>query len=240
VTDIVAAEGRRMGIYGERVLPRIINFVGGMKAIELVRRRVCEGLAGDVVEIGFGSGLNIPFYPAAVTRVDAVEPAHLARKLADKRLTATSIPVRRSGLDGQSLPFRGRQLRRRPVHVDAVHYPRCRRRSWRVAPGPSLPGITGTSDGLPSRSRTLLASPRQQASAISAHRWWLPGPQRRRSGFLGTCPAPAPGTAHEELSLVEGAGVDRVRDVYMDARNSAALNSVVACGSPADAAKEDR
>jgi ubiquinone/menaquinone biosynthesis C-methylase UbiE len=94
-----------MGIYGERVLPRIIDFVGGMKAIEPVRRRVCEGLAGDVVEIGFGSGLNIPFYPAAVTRVDAVEAADLAWKLADKRVTATSIPVQRSGLDGQSLPF---------------------------------------------------------------------------------------------------------------------------------------
>jgi SAM-dependent methyltransferase len=94
-----------MGIYGERVLPRIINFVGGMKAIEPVRRRVCEGLAGDVVEIGFGSGLNIPFYPPAVTRVDAVEPADLAWKLADKRVAATSIPVERSGLDGQSLPF---------------------------------------------------------------------------------------------------------------------------------------
>jgi ubiquinone/menaquinone biosynthesis C-methylase UbiE len=94
-----------MGIYGERVLPRIINFVGGMKAIEPVRRRVCEGLAGDVVEIGFGSGLNIPFYPAAVTRVDAVEPADLAWKLAEKRVTATSVLVQRSGLDGQSLPF---------------------------------------------------------------------------------------------------------------------------------------
>ena len=94
-----------MGIYGERVLPRILNVAGGMKAIEPVRRRVCEGLAGDVVEIGFGSGLNIPFYPPAVTRVDAVEPADLAWKLADKRVAATSIPVQRSGLDGQSLPF---------------------------------------------------------------------------------------------------------------------------------------
>jgi ubiquinone/menaquinone biosynthesis C-methylase UbiE len=94
-----------MGIYGERVLPRILNFAGGMKAIEPVRRRVCEGLAGNVVEIGFGSGLNIPFYPAAVTSVDAVEPADLAWKLADKRVMTTSIPVKRSGLDGQSLSF---------------------------------------------------------------------------------------------------------------------------------------
>jgi SAM-dependent methyltransferase len=94
-----------MGIYGERVLPRIINFACGLKAVEPLRRRVCEGLAGDVIEIGFGSGLNVPFYPAAITRVDAVEPARLAWDLAEKRLAAAAVPVQRCGLDGQSLPF---------------------------------------------------------------------------------------------------------------------------------------
>jgi SAM-dependent methyltransferase len=94
-----------MGIYGERVLPRIINFACGLKGVEPLRRRVCEGLAGDVIEIGFGSGLNVPFYPAAVTRVDAVEPADLAWNLAGKRLAGATVPVQRCGLDGQSLPF---------------------------------------------------------------------------------------------------------------------------------------
>ncbi len=94
-----------MGLYGEQVLPRIINVACGLKGVEPLRRRVCEGLEGDVVEIGFGSGLNIPFYPAAVTRVAAVEPADVGWELADKRLRATSVPVDRAGLDGQSLPF---------------------------------------------------------------------------------------------------------------------------------------
>jgi ubiquinone/menaquinone biosynthesis C-methylase UbiE len=94
-----------MGIYGEQVLPRIVNVVGGMKAAEPLRDRVCTGLNGDVVEIGFGSGLNIPFYPDRVARVAAIEPADVGWKLADKRLEATRIPVERSGLDGQSLPF---------------------------------------------------------------------------------------------------------------------------------------
>jgi ubiquinone/menaquinone biosynthesis C-methylase UbiE len=94
-----------MGIYSERVLPRIIDVACGVKSAEPIRRRVCEGLAGEVVEIGFGTGLNVPFYPAAITRVTAVEPADMAWKLADKRLTSTIVPVERSGLDGQSLPF---------------------------------------------------------------------------------------------------------------------------------------
>jgi SAM-dependent methyltransferase len=94
-----------VGIYAERVLPRIINVVCGMKTSNPLRQRVCEGLHGRVVEIGFGSGLNVPFYPAAVSVVSAVEPADLGWKLAQKRIGASSIPIERSGLDGQSLPF---------------------------------------------------------------------------------------------------------------------------------------
>ena len=94
-----------MGFYGEQVVPRIINRACGTKAVEPLRRRVCAGLAGEVVEIGFGSGLNVPFYPAAVTGVTAVEPSDVGWKLAAGRLQAAAVPVRRSGLDGQALPF---------------------------------------------------------------------------------------------------------------------------------------
>jgi ubiquinone/menaquinone biosynthesis C-methylase UbiE len=94
-----------MGIYAEQVLPRVINVCCAMGEAKPLRRRVCEGLAGDVVEIGFGSGLNVPHYPTAVTRVDAVEPSDTAWNLAAKRLAATGTPVRRAALDGQSLPF---------------------------------------------------------------------------------------------------------------------------------------
>jgi SAM-dependent methyltransferase len=94
-----------VGFYGEHVLPRIVNVACGLKAAGPLRQRVCEGLEGEVVEIGFGSGLNVPFYPEAVSRVAAIEPADVGWKLAEKRLRETSVPVQRSGLDGQSLPF---------------------------------------------------------------------------------------------------------------------------------------
>jgi ubiquinone/menaquinone biosynthesis C-methylase UbiE len=94
-----------MGLYADQVLPRIINVACGMKANAELRQRVCEGLHGQVVEIGFGSGHNVPFYPDTVTGVAAVEPADLGWKLAGKRLAETSVPVERSGLDGQSLPL---------------------------------------------------------------------------------------------------------------------------------------
>ncbi len=94
-----------VGFYGSQVLPRIVNLVCGVKSSDRLRKRVCAGLVGEVVEIGFGSGLNVPFYPPTVTRVAAVEPADLGWKLAAKRLNASDVVVTRAGLDGESLPL---------------------------------------------------------------------------------------------------------------------------------------
>jgi ubiquinone/menaquinone biosynthesis C-methylase UbiE len=94
-----------VGVYGEQVLPRIVNVVCNLKESVPQRRRACAGLAGEVLEIGFGSGLNIPYYPPGVSEVFAIEPADVAWKLARKRVDATPIPIHRAGLDGQALPF---------------------------------------------------------------------------------------------------------------------------------------
>jgi SAM-dependent methyltransferase len=94
-----------MGVYGDHVLPRIVDVACGLKTVRPLRQRVCAGLEGEVLELGFGSGHNVPFYPPAVSRVAAIEPAEVSWKLAAKRVSASPVPVERSGLDGQSLPF---------------------------------------------------------------------------------------------------------------------------------------
>lgn len=94
-----------MGFYGDRVLPRILDLVGDAPAVRPLRGRVCAGLHGRVVEIGFGSGLNVPHYPAAVTSVAAVEPSDVAWQLAARHVAASPVPVERVGLDGQALPL---------------------------------------------------------------------------------------------------------------------------------------
>jgi ubiquinone/menaquinone biosynthesis C-methylase UbiE len=94
-----------MGLYATHVLPRIINVACGMKSADPLRRRVCERAHGEVLEIGFGSGLNVAHYPPAVTGVAAIEPADVGWKLARQRVADSRVPIRRTGLDGQSLPL---------------------------------------------------------------------------------------------------------------------------------------
>jgi len=94
-----------MGFYGEQVLPRIIDVACGVKSAAPLRRRVCQGLRGQVVEIGFGTGHNVPYYPSAVEGVVAIEPSDVGWRLAAERVAAADVPVRRAGPDGQSLPF---------------------------------------------------------------------------------------------------------------------------------------
>jgi ubiquinone/menaquinone biosynthesis C-methylase UbiE len=94
-----------MGYYEKHVVPRLVNLACGAKPLRPLRERVCAGLTGEVIEVGFGSGHNISHYPAAVQRVTAVEPSDLGWQLAAKRRAAATLPIERSGLDGQRLPF---------------------------------------------------------------------------------------------------------------------------------------
>lgn len=93
-----------VGFYSDQILPRIINRVLDGGEFREIRGRVSAGLSGAVLEVGFGSGLNVPHYPTQIGRVLAVDPATVGRKLAAARVAATSVPVEYIDLDGGSLP----------------------------------------------------------------------------------------------------------------------------------------
>jgi ubiquinone/menaquinone biosynthesis C-methylase UbiE len=93
-----------MGFYEREVLPRVVDVALRGKQLDALRARVSARLAGEVLEIGFGSGRNVPHYPASVTRVRAVDPALVGRKLAANRVAASTVPVEYVGLDGERLP----------------------------------------------------------------------------------------------------------------------------------------
>ncbi len=94
-----------MGLYRQQVLPRIIDRACGTAELRHWRRQVADGLFGAVVEIGFGSGLNMAAYPPEVELVYAVEPAAVARKMAGSRIAAAAARVEHIGLDGQAIPL---------------------------------------------------------------------------------------------------------------------------------------
>jgi ubiquinone/menaquinone biosynthesis C-methylase UbiE len=94
-----------VGVYRDQVLPRLTDRLLGTKEFGKLRREACDGLHGDVVEVGFGSGLNVAYLPDAVTGVWAVEPSGTATKLAAKRIVASPTPVHVVGLDGERLDF---------------------------------------------------------------------------------------------------------------------------------------
>jgi ubiquinone/menaquinone biosynthesis C-methylase UbiE len=95
-----------VGVYNDQILPRIINVACGSKSFgKVVRAEACEGLRGDVLEIGFGSGHNLEYLPPEVTGIWTVEPSDTAVKLGAKRIAASSVPVTLGSLDGQRLEF---------------------------------------------------------------------------------------------------------------------------------------
>jgi ubiquinone/menaquinone biosynthesis C-methylase UbiE len=89
----------------DQVVPRMTDKLLATRDVMDHRRRATDGLHGDVVEIGFGSGLNVALYPAAVSTVYAVDPSLVARKLASERVASSPVPVRYIGLDGEELPL---------------------------------------------------------------------------------------------------------------------------------------
>lgn len=94
-----------MGLYSEHVLPRLVDLACGGSSMDRWRRRAVEGLYGTVVEVGFGSGANLPHLPAAVTRLYAVEPSEVARRRSHRRARHDQLSVEHVGIDGARLPL---------------------------------------------------------------------------------------------------------------------------------------
>jgi len=93
-----------MGFYERRILPHVINLAMDTKVLMEERTRCLRDVKGVVLEIGFGTGLNLPHYPRTVTRVVGVDPSETSVRLARKRIAASSFPVETIGLSAEKLP----------------------------------------------------------------------------------------------------------------------------------------
>jgi ubiquinone/menaquinone biosynthesis C-methylase UbiE len=85
-------------------LPRLIDLGCSSKELAAERARCLAGVSGRVIEIGFGSGLNLPHYPPAVARCVGVDPSGQAAKLARARIAAAPFPVEVISLSAEKIP----------------------------------------------------------------------------------------------------------------------------------------
>ena len=95
-----------MGFYDKHILPRFINCACGTKPIMKQREKVVPRASGTVLEIGIGTGLNLPYYDATrVERLIGLDPSEKSWELAGKRAAHLEFDVEFIGLPGEQIPL---------------------------------------------------------------------------------------------------------------------------------------
>lgn len=94
-----------MGFYAQAIFPRLCDILLNTPLVARRRRELLSHAHGDVLEIGFGTGLNLPHYPAPVRKLTTVDPNPGMHRLAQQRVTKTRIEVDQRVLSGEQLPF---------------------------------------------------------------------------------------------------------------------------------------
>jgi ubiquinone/menaquinone biosynthesis C-methylase UbiE len=96
-----------MSLYGRFVLPRLVHLACGLKANRLQRAKIVPLACGDVLEIGFGSGLNLPHYdPTIVSRVWALEPSQEMWQLAGDAIKGSPVRAELVNASAEEIPLR--------------------------------------------------------------------------------------------------------------------------------------
>ena len=94
-----------MGLYSRVVFPRLCDWVMDDPAMARLRGELLSDVGGEVLEIGFGTGLNLPHYPEHVRRITTVDPNPGMGRLARRRIAGSGIAVDRRASRGEALPF---------------------------------------------------------------------------------------------------------------------------------------
>jgi ubiquinone/menaquinone biosynthesis C-methylase UbiE len=93
-----------MGLYAHLIFPRLCDFLLGRPIVAEHRRALLAHASGDVLEIGFGTGLNLPHYPAEVRQLTVVDPNVGMHRLARRRIKQAGIEVDQRVIGSERLP----------------------------------------------------------------------------------------------------------------------------------------
>lgn len=92
--------------YDQHVLPYLLDFACGLPVVSQLRRQVIPRAAGRVLEIGMGTGLNLPFYDKGqVTALVGIDPAPQMHRMARRRSERAGLPVELHALSAERLPL---------------------------------------------------------------------------------------------------------------------------------------
>lgn len=94
-----------MGFYSQKILPYLIDWSLSDPSLAKYRQEVLANVEGEVLEIGFGSGVNLSYYPEHIHKIITVDVNPGIHALAQKRIQASSITVDHHILSGENLPM---------------------------------------------------------------------------------------------------------------------------------------
>lgn len=94
-----------MNPYYQFVLPRLLDWAMSDDSVSHYRQEVLANVTGKTLEIGFGTGLNLPYYPKHIQKLITVDANPGMNALALKRIQASDIDVQHHVLNGENLPF---------------------------------------------------------------------------------------------------------------------------------------
>jgi ubiquinone/menaquinone biosynthesis C-methylase UbiE len=94
-----------MGLYKKYIFPWLCNLAMSRNILDKYRKDLLSDVDGDILEIGFGTGINLPFYPDHVRKITVVEPNEGMNPKARKRVESSRIQVDIQTLGADSLPF---------------------------------------------------------------------------------------------------------------------------------------
>jgi len=100
-----------MGWYSKYIVPRMVHFACGLKPSMRQREKVVPLAHGRVLEIGIGSGLNLPFYDAnKVSKLWGLDPSPEMTRMAQKAAQSVSFDVEFIGLPGDEIPLEDKSV----------------------------------------------------------------------------------------------------------------------------------
>src|SRR5256885_6169889 len=96
---------RPMGFYAKHIFPRVMDWMLRGPQHQAEREKVLRSIRGEVLEVGFGTGLTLRHYPTGVTRLTAIDVATMLPLRVARRVAVAPFPVMRTELSGEQLPF---------------------------------------------------------------------------------------------------------------------------------------